>query len=115
MDAAFNDFSLALWAYYQYPPRDRVEAMDFIQKHVDAAWGRHFFTYYGYGFMGLCPALARKGDMLVIIHGVDTPCVPRRCRNGRFRFIGQSYVHGLMHGEARDIINHPEVVQFELV
>ena len=115
LDAARNDFSVALSAYKQYPPRDLVEAMNVMQMHVDAGWDRLLFISHVYSFISLCPALARKGDMLAIIHGVDTPCVLRRSRNGRFRFIGQCYVHCLMHGEARDVINHPEVVQFELV
>ena len=59
--------------------------------------------------------MARKGDMLVIIHGVSTPCVLRRYRNGRHRFVGQCYAHGLMHGEAKEIFAHCEVRQFELV
>jgi hypothetical protein len=113
--AARNDFSIALSAYQQYSPRDMEEAMRFMQMHVDAAWDRRFFTSHQYGVMGLCPALARKGDMLVIIHGVDTPCVLRRHRNGKYRFIGQCYVHGLMHGEAKDIVDHDEARQFELV
>ena len=113
--AAANDLSTALWAYGQHATHDINEAMHFMQMHVNAAWGRKIFTSRGYGVMGLCPTLARKGDMLVIIHGVNTPCVLRRCRNGKHCFIGQCYAHGLMHGEAKEIFAHCEVTQFELV
>ena len=115
MDTTFNDLSIALSAYRKHAPRDMHEAMQFMQMHVNAAWGRRFFTTRRHGVMGLCPASARKGDMLVIIHGVSTPCVLRRYRNGSHRFVGQCYAHGLMHGEAKEICNHCEVRQLELV
>ena len=113
--AAANDYSIALSAYGMLAPRDMHEAMQFMQMHVNAAWGRRFFTTRLHGVMGLCPTLARKGDILVIIHGVSTPCVLRRYRNGRHSFVGQCYAHGLMHGEAKEVFAHCEVRQFELV
>ena len=113
-DAASNDFSTALSAYGDGSP-DMYDAMGFMQMHVGAAWHRRIFTTRWHGVMGLCPASARKGDMVVIIHGVSTPCVLRRHRNGSHRFVGQCYAHGLMHGEAKEIFNHCKVTQFELV
>ena len=113
-DAATNAFSTALSAYGQHDLRDMYEAMDFMQMHVNAAWGRRFFTTRLHGVMGLGPTLTRKDDMLVIFHGVSTPCVLRRYRNGSYRFVGQCYAHGLMHGETKGIFNHCEVRQFEL-
>ena len=114
IDATANDLSTALSAYGQHDLRDMYEAMDFMQMHVNAAWGRRFFTTRLHGVMGLCPTLTRKDDMLVIFHGVSTPCVLRRYRNGSYRFVGQCYAHGLMHGETKGIFNHCEVRQFEL-
>lgn len=113
--AATNEFSKAISAYGQHPVREMNEAMNFMQMHVMAAWGRRLFTSRQHGAMGLCPVLSRKGDKLVIIHGVTTPCILRLRRNGRYRFVGPCYVHGLMHGEAKEIVDHNEVEEFELV
>ena len=50
--------------------------------------------------MGLCPSLARSGDLIVFAHGVDLPMVLREVSPGIYRFLGQCYIHGIIHGEA---------------
>jgi hypothetical protein len=47
----------------------------------------------------LAPFNARVGDKVAILHGGKTPYVLRPVRDD-FRFVGESYVHGLMKGEA---------------
>lgn len=40
------------------------------------------------------------GDGLWIFAGADTPFVAKKLENGRYKMLGQAYVHGVMHGEA---------------
>jgi len=60
------------------------------------------------------------GDLVVVLYGLDTPCVLRRVRAGEggesekddggcegqenYEFVGTAYVHGLMDGEALDLV-----------
>ena len=74
-------------------------ALAFMQAHHKAAYGRRFFTSKFHSYMGLCPTLTRKGDMLVVLAGGRTSFILRKLRRGRLKFIGECYAHGLMYGE----------------
>ena len=52
------------------------------------------------GYIGLGPRSLQPGDEVWIVSGLGTPSVLRPSRTGRFRWIGEAYVHGIMHGEA---------------
>lgn len=67
-----------------------------------------FFCITKRGYFGLVPQRAQVGDHIVVLFGGYTPFV---LREGRFtldgslekqgwQFIGESYVHGMMDGEA---------------
>jgi hypothetical protein len=60
---------------------------------------RIFFTTRN-GFMGLAPFTAQLGDAIFLVPGCDTPLLLRRFKGKEFHFVGQCYVHGIMHGEA---------------
>ena len=51
------------------------------------------------GYMGLFPAQAQKGDVIVIIYGAHTPFVIQS-KGQDFQFISEWYIHGVMDGEA---------------
>lgn len=102
-------------AYSQHDTQQIGEAAEFYQMHVTAVWYRRFFTTKTKGMMGLCPNLSRKKDLVVILYGVSTPLVVRQLKNGTFQFIGQLYVHGIMHGEAMDFEEHKNVQEFVIV
>jgi hypothetical protein len=51
------------------------------------------------GYVGLAPAHVEKGDLIVIFFGGKFPYIIRRNNDGRFAFIGEAYVHGIMYGE----------------
>src|SRR5438045_9579091 len=53
------------------------------------------------GWMGLAPAITEPRDTIVIVKGGDIPLVLRR-KGHSWEFIGEIYVHGIMHGEAFD-------------
>jgi hypothetical protein len=42
----------------------------------------------------------KAGDEVWILQGAEIPYVLRPTETGRYRLVGQSYVHGIMHGEA---------------
>lgn len=54
------------------------------------------------GFIGTVPRTTKKGDLICVLFGGQTPFVLRRDpqREGLYRLVGDCYVHGLMHGEA---------------
>ena len=58
------------------------------------------------GYLGLGPADSRQGDQIWLLAGGRTPYIlrpldsPSTKGNRRFHFVGESYVHGIMFGEA---------------
>jgi hypothetical protein len=66
------------------------------------------------GYIGWVPADARKGDIVALFPGGNVPYVLRPVsqpnsaqssmssdtRNRRYEFLGDAYIHGIMHGEA---------------
>jgi hypothetical protein len=56
------------------------------------------------GFLGLGPMSAKVGDVVCIFKGGRVPYVIRKIPDGSsyFNFIGDCYVHAIMHGEAVD-------------
>ena len=51
------------------------------------------------GYLGLGPRKARKGDLVCILYGCSVPVILRKYGQGH-RFVGESYIHGLMDGAA---------------
>lgn len=73
---------------------------------------RNFATTRG-GFIGFVPDVAEPGDRIVILPGGKVPYVLRRSSGvdtessstsgvPRYEFLGDAYIHGIMHGEAYD-------------
>lgn len=56
------------------------------------------------GFVGLAPATAEPGDVIVLLFGGSTPFIlrPRASDQGGYFVIGESYVYGIMDGEFLD-------------
>ncbi|KAI6842847.1 hypothetical protein KC352_g13568 [Hortaea werneckii] len=54
------------------------------------------------GFLGLAPHGAREGDLVFVVRGIDVPLVLRTNGDddGSYELIGESYVQGVMEGEA---------------
>lgn len=53
------------------------------------------------GYMGLCQNTCGMGDQVWLLMGNDMPCVLRKVdtKPVTYRFLGESYVHGIMDGE----------------
>ncbi len=65
-----------------------------------ASYGRKLFTTKE-GYVGLGPCSTMPGDHVVLLHGGKTAYVLRQTNKKRetFEFLGESYLHGFMHGE----------------
>ena len=77
---------------------DRSAALLYSQTVFRASSGRRFCVTKE-GYMALVPTSTRRGDNIILLSGGLTPYVVRRKRKGIWVFIGECYVHGLMHGE----------------
>ncbi|KAK4210440.1 heterokaryon incompatibility protein-domain-containing protein [Rhypophila decipiens] len=58
------------------------------------------------GKLGLAPLSVRAGDVVCLALGADVPLLLRECESdverkceGKYRFVGESYLHGFMDGE----------------
>jgi hypothetical protein len=50
--------------------------------------------------IGLGPKSLREDDEIWLLKGARYPFVLRRLENGNYQLVGESYIHGIMHGEA---------------
>lgn len=58
------------------------------------------------GYLGLGPATLQQGDSIWLVSGAKSFIALRQASteyNNHYRLIGESYVHGMMHGEALDL------------
>jgi hypothetical protein len=68
------------------------------------------------GFFGLAPLITRPGDVACVIVGVDVPFVLRPHGEARlFKLLGESYIHGVMEGQLKGMVERNEVVEQSIV
>jgi hypothetical protein len=67
------------------------------------------------GFLGLGPAEVEPGDVVCILSGGNLPYVVRPLSQDEFTFLGPSYVHGIMNGEAYHGVDRTRQETFVLV
>jgi hypothetical protein len=84
-------------------PADKVDRAQELRDSMRAAFvhthrNRRFFTTEK-GYIGLGPEASRVGDLVCVLLGGPLPYILRRSETS-FKLIGESYVHGLMRGEA---------------
>ncbi|KAH7086339.1 heterokaryon incompatibility protein-domain-containing protein [Paraphoma chrysanthemicola] len=85
-----------------------------LQHELDQSGGkkrRVFKTRRGY--MGTGPRSLQCGDEVWILHRAGLPMVLRRQPNGNYRFIGEAFVYGVMHGEALHLNLPREAISLE--
>ena len=73
------------WTQWEWLPRD-------------TCWNRVLFNTLN-GYMGLGPKVSKPGDVVCVLGGGMVPILLRPA-NGYFQVVGESYVHGIMEGEA---------------
>lgn len=52
------------------------------------------------GCIGKVSGISRKGDVICLLYGCGVPVVLRKHDRGGYMLIGESYIHGIMNGEA---------------
>ncbi|KAH7370371.1 heterokaryon incompatibility protein-domain-containing protein [Rhexocercosporidium sp. MPI-PUGE-AT-0058] len=55
------------------------------------------------GYIGLGPVPAKKGDLICVLYGCSVPVLLRKV-DEHYILVGECYVHGLMDGEALDLL-----------
>lgn len=70
----------------------------YVQEVIRRAAGRAIFACEN-NYLGLGPVSMQKGDLVCIFQDSSVPSIIRSLRNGCFLYIGEAYVHGIMHGE----------------
>lgn len=68
----------------------------------------------GKGFVGLAPESVEVGDIVCVFLGGKLPYILRERADGKFRLIGEAYVHGIMYGEAWEAKEPPNLEIFEM-
>lgn len=96
--AGMNSPNVMPSSYTSNAAEEVAMATQFLQSQLKAACGRRFFTT-SKGYMGLSQSGIRIGHTIAILHGGKTPYVLQRTGSRGYRFIGESYIHGLMNGE----------------
>jgi hypothetical protein len=94
------------------PPREVVdEIFSFIPLWTR---GRKVFVTQT-GFLGLGPAEVEPGDVVCILFGGNLPYMVRPLGQDEFTFLGPTYVHGIMYGEAYHGVDRAQQETFVLV
>jgi hypothetical protein len=82
-----------------------------VEKDIEDPLPRDFFHRLSYcdglavtllesGRIGLVPNLACLGDLCCVIPGIPVPLILRPLMSGNYSLIGESYLNGIMSGEA---------------
>jgi hypothetical protein len=71
------------------------------QEHM--AYGQWRFVKTKKGYVGIAPGSTRPGDWVSVLVGGKVPLVLRRAEDSEgWSLVGESYIHGIMQGEAFD-------------
>ncbi|MCJ1458322.1 hypothetical protein MMC28_008693 [Mycoblastus sanguinarius] len=79
------------------------QSQPFITACEPSSKGRRFCVTRD-GYMGLVPARASKGDDVCVFLGGTVPFLTRKTDGGNGSLVGECYIHGLMDGEALDVV-----------
>jgi hypothetical protein len=93
-----------LWRYVDVDIGiEREDRRRFLQDHFGARMMGRCFCLTEDGLIGLGSGFMAAGDLVVIPLGCPTPILIRpEGPRGEYRYVGDVYVHGYMHGEAVD-------------
>jgi len=98
---------------------------DFLRRVQSVIWNRRIFMSVekvdGKGLFGLVPGGTKRGDIICILYGCSVPVILREHWTFGYQYfevIGESFVYGMMDGEAREGLLEEEVetrtMSFEL-
>jgi hypothetical protein len=64
-------------------------------------------------WLGLGIKSLEIGDEIWILGGAEVPFILRKLQHGTYRLIGAAYVHGVMHGEAVELVTELQHITLE--
>ena len=107
----YNEMQEKGFEYGNAITRDAEKQSLFMSNSNFAMWRRTYRTSKGY--LGLGPETLQDGDLIFIIAGSPVPFVLRKTAvQGRYRLVGETYVHGIMQGQA---VQKPEELSWQEV
>jgi hypothetical protein len=98
-------------------------AKEFLKRMQTVVWMRRLMLTEKRKILGLVPDDADKGDYICILFGCSVPVVLREVKHvptstqdkgTHYEFVGESYVHGMMDGEAVEAVTAKDYQTFEL-
>jgi len=94
---------------------DRATA-DFIDVVHNVTRRRRFFSTVG-GRIGIGPSSTEPGDEVRVVFFLPTPYLMRLAtkKEGRYRLVGETYVHGFMYGEAIEMFKEKRLAETQWV
>jgi len=107
-NTAFEDSDINLGQTHDRSENTLQKA--YIKRVQSVVWGRRLTRTSKNQLLALVPRATKRHDYICILFGCSVPVVlrhvkgPKHTKGGhRYKFIGESYVHGMMDGEALDI------------
>lgn len=91
-------FFAVVWSLFRgtYSPIELTQ----LQHEIDNASGTVRRVYRTKkGLLGTGPRSLRIDDEVWILHGSPVPLILRKLSNGNYSLVGETYIHGLMHGK----------------
>ena len=87
-------------AHHRHEPK--TKGYQTYLKRIDKACSNRRLLITKRGYIGLAPWNARVGDVVAVLHGGDTPLLPRPAVSepGVYSFVGEAFFYGIMGGEA---------------
>jgi hypothetical protein len=95
----------------------------YLKRAQSVTWNRRVIKDYKRNLFGLAPTTAELKDIVCILFGSSVPVILREhcTETGKpdyFEFVGESYIHGKMDGEACEALDHatqaPRTETFEI-
>lgn len=116
-----DDIPGLLWGLRGNPrPSQQAAFIDFVTKcerglevlrpRIDKVMLNRRLARTQCNLLAVVPTSSRSGDGIWAIPGLQTPFVLRRCGASGFQFVGEAYVHGVMHGELSDSMTFEDIV-----
>ncbi|KAK4503233.1 hypothetical protein PRZ48_006661 [Zasmidium cellare] len=106
VEALLNSYRRCVAACEQKTSLSRMELEAAVHDYREAMWhgtGNRVFFTTATGYMGTAHPAAKEGDVLAILFGAVFPVVLRADEEGRYRLVGDAYVHGVMEGSERQM------------
>jgi hypothetical protein len=91
--------------YYDNPllesPATTVKKYAITARRIHEVCAHRALLVTSKGYIGLAPWKTKRGDSVYVLHGGRTPYILRNSAEpGKYKLVGESYVYGIMGGEA---------------